>query len=91
MFALPIYASRELARIARVVGLASEADGGEMPEYLNFANVINGVVLALAVWALLCLLTPRSRGSDYRLANAVRAVGFLLLAFLVKGFTWPSF
>ena len=62
-----------------------------MPEYLNFPNVINGVVLALADWALLCLLTPRSRGSDYRLANAVRAVGFLLLAFLVKGFTWPSF
>lgn len=62
-----------------------------MPEYLNFPNFIDGVVLVFAVWAFLCLLTPSSHGSDHRLANAVRAIGFVLLAFLVRGFSRPLF
>jgi hypothetical protein len=62
-----------------------------MLEYLNFPNLIDGVVLVFAVWAFLCLMTPSSHGSEHRLANAVRAVGFILLAFLVRSFTRPLF
>lgn len=57
-----------------------------MQQYLNLPNAINVLVVIFAIWALFCLLTPSSSGSESRLANGVRAVGFLMLAFLLKTF-----